>query len=149
MAVLIYNNKKNSNTTISYQSWLHDIVKKGKAINFNAKPLAGNPVVWVETKVFGRWIKYEITEQDLANKLIHSNPTDFRIKPINMELQLQRDYKTSRLCKRFRLIAFILFHIRQKPIVRLTKQSAYNTAILIASLAMIMIMIITIIMTIE
>jgi hypothetical protein len=92
--------------------------------------------------------KEELIAQNAITFIVHY----FSIVKNNeekMELQLQRDYKTSHLCKRFRLIAFILFHIRQKPIVRLTKQSAYNTAILIASLAMIMIMIITIIMTIE
>lgn len=128
MALLLYNNKTNSNTTKKYQEWLHDIVRKGLAINYDAKPIPGSTIVWIETKLFGKWIKYEITEKILANKLIETSPTDFRIKPINIEKQLIKDYKTSHLCRRFRLFSFIIFRASRKPLIAVTK-SNISTAI--------------------
>lgn len=123
MALLLYNNKKNSNTTKTYQEWLYDTVRKGLAINYDAKLLNIGSIVWVETKLLGRWRKYEITEKELAEKLIDSNPSNYRIKPINIENQLVKDYKTSHLCRRFRLFRFIIFHIRQRPIIMLNNPS--------------------------
>ena len=59
MVLSIYDRKKNSNTTKTYQEWSYDIVRNGLAINYDAKPMAGSAIVWVETKLFGKWIYHK------------------------------------------------------------------------------------------
>jgi len=148
MGLVIRKIKTKSYDTKTYQEWLYDIVRRGNAADYDVKESYVGSIVWVETKIFGKWRKYEITEKELANKLINTNPVDFRIMPINIEKQLIRDYKTSYLCSRFRLITWIFFITRQVPIIKLTKQRAYSASIVILSLVMIILMIITIMVTI-
>lgn len=137
MALLLYNNKTNINITKTYQDWLHDIVRKGLAINYQVKD--SWEIVWVETKVLGKWIKYEITEKDLAKILIDSNPSNYRIKPINIENQIKKDYRTSYLCRRFRLLRFIIFHIRQRPIIMLNNpRIAWTVGVLLMIITIIL-----------
>lgn len=127
MSILLNIKGTRKNKEVKYQEWLHDIVRKGSAHKYNINGTWN--IVWVETKVFGKWIKYEITEITFAQKLIANNPLDFRIKPIDIEKQLKIDFKTSNYCRRFRLFSWLFFHIRQKPIIKLNKQSKNNIII--------------------
>lgn len=121
MSLLLRYKGTRKHKEVKYQEWYNDIVKKGKADNFEV--ISNWDIVQVLTRIFGVWIKYEITEIKFAKLIQEQSPSDFRYVPLNIKKRLNKDYKLSRFFRRIRILSFAASILNNNSNKRITMKT--------------------------
>lgn len=126
MAVMLKYKNTRAFTTVKYNQWVNDIVKKGDAYKYEV--FKTWDLVIVRKKKNGVFRNLEITEIENAKNLKQQFPLEYDYVGFNEKIQIAKDIKRSEKIRRWRFFFTVIDAINR--IIRQIKKPFQNIILL-------------------